>query len=124
MKIGKALAGGLVSLSLAAFAMPCWASTMSRTPGAAGSSAAAISTSSGTQIAFDDDVEEHHERHEKIERGRERAEQYTHSDSDEEHGGTRNFVRDHTPGTEEHEEHERREGEEHHSVHQHSDYGY
>ena len=123
MKIGKAFAGGLMSLSLAAFALPCWANTMS-SPQSTGPSNVAASTSNRTQIAFGDDAEEHHERHEKIERGRERVEQSTHSDSDEEHGGTRNLIRDHTPGTEEHEEHERREGEEeHHSIH-HSESGY
>jgi hypothetical protein len=123
MKIGKAFAGGLVSLSLAAFALPCWASATSTTQNS-GPTQVVASTLNGTLIAFDDDAEEHHERHEKIERGRERLEQSTHSDSDEEHGGTRNFIRDHTPGTEEHEEHERQEGEEHHRFHEHSDTGY
>jgi len=121
MKIGKAFAGGLVSLSLAAFALPCWANAIS----SAQKTGVAISTSSGTLIAFDDDTEEHEEHHEKIEHGRERVEEHTHSDSDEEHGGTRNLIRDHTPGTDEHEQHERRESEEeHHSVHEHSDTGY
>jgi hypothetical protein len=123
MKIGKTIAGGLVSLSLAAFAVPCWVNATSSSQNRAPLHAT-VSTANGTLIAFGDDAEEHQERREKIERGRERVEKYRHSDSDEEHGGTRNFIRDHTPGTEEHEEHERREGEEHHTIHAHPDYGY
>ena len=120
MKIGKVFAGGLISVSLAAFAVPCWANMPSAT------TSRFVATSNASQIAFDDDAEEHHERHEhaeKIERDGDRVERHMHSDSDEEHGGTRNLVREHTPRTEEHEEHEEREGEEHHTVH-HSDLGY
>ena len=123
MKIGKVFAGGLISLSLAAFALPCWSSGMSSVRNMS-PRPMTVSSPNGTQIAFGDDAEEHQERREKIERGRERVERHMHSDSDEEHGGARNFIRDHTPGTEEHEEHERREGEEHHTIHAHPDYGY
>ena len=105
MKIGRVFAGGLMSLSLAAFAIPCWASASLATWNSA-PSRTVVSTSNANQIAFGDDAEEHQERKEKIEHSRESVERHTHSDSDEEHGGTRNFVREHTPGTEEHEEHE------------------
>ena len=125
MKIGKVFAGGLISLSLAAFAVPCWANAPLATQDSAARQYRSNS-SKANQIAFDDDAEEHlehHEHEEKVEHGRDRVERHTHSDSDEEHGGTRNLIREHTPGTEEHEEHEEREGEEHHTVH-HSDLGY
>jgi hypothetical protein len=122
MKIGKAFATGLMSLSLTAFAIPCWASAPSATHSSTPNRTVAAS-SHATQIAFDSDAEEHHEHHEEIEHGRERVERHTHSDSDEEHGGARNLIREHIPGTDEHEMHEEREGEEHHSVH-HSESGY
>jgi len=116
MKIGRNLASGLIGLSLAAFALPGWAGTMT-SESIHQSRGVAVLTTSGTQIAFGDDAEEHAERREKMEHAKERAERHTHSDADEEHGGLRNRIRDHIPGTEEHQLHEEREGEEHHAPH-------
>ncbi len=114
MKIARAFVGGLIGLSLSTFSLPCLASirplTKNGTP-------AAVTIPAGTQIAFGDDAAEHQERREKLHRERRRIERHTRSDADEEHGGTRNFVREHTPGTDEHAEHEAREGEEHHRIH-------
>ena len=113
MNIGKIFAGGLISLSLTAFAIPCGASiapspTQHRGP-------STVSNAKPVVIAFGDDAEEHAERHERAERAKHKAERYTHSDRDEEHGGVRNNIREHLPGTAEHQLHEEREGEEHHN---------
>ena len=118
MKIGRNLASGLIGLSLAAFAVPCWAGPVtSASLFEPSDTSVSTTTTSGTQIAFGDDAEEHAERHEKMERAKRKAERMTHSDADEEHGGLRNRIREHVPGTEEHQLHEEREGEEHHAPH-------
>ena len=119
MEIGTTLAAGLIGLSLAAFA-PAYAMNSK----AALPTDATISTSNPQQVAFDENTEEHQEeRHEQVEHGRDRNEEFKHTDSHSEHIDTHNMVRDHTPGTEAHEQHEEHETEEQrHTTHQ-SDVG-
>ena len=118
MKIGSTLAAGLIGLSLAAFAPPFVANALvsdTMPPDAQ------ISTNNRQLVAFDENAEQHEQRHEQIEHGRDRNEEFSHSDRDSGKDETRNLVRDHTPGTEEHEQHERHESEEQRSTTHRSD---
>ena len=121
MKIGLTITAGLLGLSLAATTLPFIADAMISD---VMPREAQISTSNRPQLAFDENTEEHHERHEEIEHGRDRTEELTHHDRDAEHDDTRNMLRDHTPGREEHEQHERHESEEQRDTTHHSDLGY
>lgn len=122
MKTGKLILAGFLGLSLTAFALPCWGSVDTAAPTTHRSS-----TLSGAQYAGGPGVgersehEEHHEytapapsteEHEEHERMEHRS-----GGEEEEHGGTRNFMKEHVPGTAAHQEHEEREGEEHHPLH-------
>jgi len=119
MKIGPTFAAGVIGLSLAAFA-PAYAMNVETVL----PSDATISTSNPQQVAFDENTDEHHEeRHEQVEHGRDRNEEFTHSDSQSEHIDTHNMVRDHTPGTEAHEQHEEHETEEQRRATHQSDVG-
>jgi hypothetical protein len=119
MKNGKLALSGLLGITLAAFALPCWGiADMSTAP-------QPLRTLSGAQYAGGagehSEHEEHeytapapsheeHEEHERMEHG---------NGGEEEHGGARNFMEQHVPGTEAHQQHEEREGEEHHNYHHH-----
>ena len=120
MKLGSIFAVGLIGLSFAA----C-------TPGIADAMVSdtmppdvQISTTNRPQVAFDENAEQHQERHEQIEPGRDRNEEFSHHATDAERDDTRNLVRDHTPGVEEHQQHERHEGEAQRNPTHKSDTGY
>ena len=119
MKIGTTFAAGMLSLSLAAFASPSIVNAMisnTMPPDAQ------ISTSNRPQVAFDENTDEHQARHDEIEHGRVRTED--HHARAVEHDDTHNLVRDHTPGTEAHQQHERVDSEEQRDTSHHSDLGY
>lgn len=124
MKVGKTLLGASFTLSLTAFALPCWASAPLSSSDHASTPAASHAVA-GQQVAWGDNDEEHHEREERAERAHQRHreheehEQNLNGGDDEEHGGTRNFIREHVPGTDAHQEHEEREGEENHNMMRH-----
>jgi len=122
MKIAKTFAVGLLGLSLAAFAPPRVANAITSESGLP--SEATVSTANAKQVAFDENTEEHQERDEQVEHGRVRTEEFKHRDSAAEHIDTHNLVRDHTPGTEAHQQHERHESEEQRSTPHQPDAGY
>ena len=119
MKIGASLAG-LIGLSLAAFA-PAYAMNID----AGLPSDATISTANPQQVAFDENSQgEQGERHQQVEHGRARNEEFPHTDSQSAHIDTHNMVRDHTPGVEAHEQHEQHTSEEQRRTTHQSDVGY
>ena len=119
MKTGKFVLAGFLGISLSAFALPCWGS-VDMTP-AANSHSNSIS---GAQYAggpgegTTTEHEEHHEYTAPVPRNEEHEEHERmehENNGEEEHGGARNFMEEHTPGTSAHQRHEEREGEEHHN---------